>query len=850
MKYPLFILLFFFFRLGLSQGSLEMVPNGDFSKIDNWNIPPKLWKEKFKDKCQCNPYPVPNCDYTNYKDFKVKDIYGFYGVGPSRGYNLVKYVYATNAIHLITDWYPYRDAKKNSLNFDSVVHQDTFYFYRKDQYEYPRNYYPTFHNKTKLRICGKNLYSPAAKLNFQTKVGAYYSLKLNIQYDIRTYIGTVYTKGYFDNIETFIVKYPDLVDIRYYDRTRSGYPYQKQPAIDNWCNISLDSNVYARNNNFKITLLNKYLIDSSSQNTPLMEQDIWKMPLFEETEKEVPFNHVFKANATFSWIQLRQRHPDSVSYYPNDTLAFPTNNDSLLSFLTLGGNYNHDYQMPDQLRFHPNLGNWPYVKQWFYPGKLRRYADQALRNADYFLDNLSIKPQLYRNTEIAAPSTLCVADTFLAFLPSGETAVWTDLLTGKVISQSDSCWVFLNNQVLIEVKGENFIDTLKYSLTKPQSPFQKDTFNLCPGDSLNFTAPSGFEARWQFGAVHSPQYTHRFADSTTLQATFISELGCNFHFQANIIKGRADHIFSIDTTLCNQSSFLWDIPSEKWIFSSNPSTPTSQISNSLIISTQADINERWFFIDTATQCSISLNVKILSNSIPKLSSSFDTVVCSSHNIQLSVPVANWYLLNQEKSMPPLILDSAGTYELIVGNRTCTDTQIIGVSKYPEIEAKFQQSNPWTCYLDSTLNFSASPGSYQYFWQRSATSTADYSTQDTQLIEIIVVDSHGCKRSFNISPEYACYKPVWIPNAFTPNGNGPELNEVFKPHCISCQTTYMKIFNRWGELIHSSPEPWDGTYQGVAVPEGVYIYLMGIEITYGTQTRKQHFSGNVQVVGGR
>jgi gliding motility-associated-like protein len=61
---------------------------------------------------------------------------------------------------------------------------------------------------------------------------------------------------------------------------------------------------------------------------------------------------------------------------------------------------------------------------------------------------------------------------------------------------------------------------------------------------------------------------------------------------------------------------------------------------------------------------------------------------------------------------------------------------------------------------------------------------------------------------------------------------------------------MKIFNRWGELIHSSPEPWDGTYQGVAVPEGVYIYLMGIEITYGTQIRKQHFSGNVQVVGGR
>lgn len=847
MKFPLFILLFFVSRLGLSQGSLEMVPNGDFSKIDNWNIPPKLWKEKFKEKCQCNPYPVPNCDYTKYNEFTVKDIYGFHNVGHDDGLDLKEYIRLNSSIHLLSDWYPYRDAKKNSINFDSVVHQDTFYFHSKHQYEYYRNALRTFRNKTKMRICGKNLYSPAAKLNSQTKIGAYYSLKFNIQYDIRTYVGTLYLKGYFNKIEPLVAKYPDLNSLYTLDWITRSDVSTKQAKIDLMCNISLDSNVYARNNNFKITLLNKYLIDSSSQNTPLIEQDIWKMPLFEETEKEVPFNHVFKANAALSWIQLRQRHPDSVSYYPNDTLTFPTNNDSLLNFLTLGGNRNYDFRSISQLRFHPNLGYWPYVKQWFYPGKLRRYADQALRNADYFLDNLSIKPLLYRNTVIAAPSTLCAADTFLAFLPSGESAVWTDLLTGKVLSQSDSCWVFLNNQILIEVKGQNFIDTLKYSLLKPQSPFQKDTFNLCPGDSLNFTAPSGFDARWQFGAIHSPHYTHHFEDSTKLQATFISELGCSYHFQANTVKGRADHIFNIDTALCNQSSLIWDIPSEQWIFSANSSIPASQSSNSLIISTQTDVRDRWIFIDTASQCSISLNVNILSNKIPKLPSSFDTVVCSTDQLHLLVPPADWYLLNQEKVVPPLILDSEGTYELIAGNRSCSDTQIIGVAKHPQIEARFQQSNPWTCYLDSTLNFSASPDSYQYFWQRSNTSSTRYSTQDTQLIDVVVIDRHGCEKSFSIHPQYACYKPVWIPNAFTPNGNGPASNEVFKPHCISCQTTYMKIFNRWGELIHSSPEPWDGTYQGVAVPEGVYIYLIGIEITYGSQIRKQHFTGNVQVL---
>jgi gliding motility-associated-like protein len=113
--------------------------------------------------------------------------------------------------------------------------------------------------------------------------------------------------------------------------------------------------------------------------------------------------------------------------------------------------------------------------------------------------------------------------------------------------------------------------------------------------------------------------------------------------------------------------------------------------------------------------------------------------------------------------------------------------------------------------------------------------------------MVVIYPYGYKMLFSIGTQRACYTLVWIPNAFTPNGNGPELNEVFKPHCISCQTTFMKIFNRLSELIHSSPEPRDGTYQGVAVPEGIYIYLMGISITYGTQTRKQYFSGNFQVL---
>jgi gliding motility-associated-like protein len=48
-------------------------------------------------------------------------------------------------------------------------------------------------------------------------------------------------------------------------------------------------------------------------------------------------------------------------------------------------------------------------------------------------------------------------------------------------------------------------------------------------------------------------------------------------------------------------------------------------------------------------------------------------------------------------------------------------------------------------------------------------------------------------------------------------------------------TYMHItiFNRWGEMVYESydmNQGWDGTYNGQAVPAGVYVYQ--VEASFG------------------
>ncbi len=79
---------------------------------------------------------------------------------------------------------------------------------------------------------------------------------------------------------------------------------------------------------------------------------------------------------------------------------------------------------------------------------------------------------------------------------------------------------------------------------------------------------------------------------------------------------------------------------------------------------------------------------------------------------------------------------------------------------------------------------------------------------------LLVESLPCKEEF-----------IWIPSAFTPNGDG--LNDIFYVMgLISEQKFSFEIYNRWGERVFTTNDPnvgWDGTYEGVLVQDDVYVY---------------------------
>ena len=69
--------------------------------------------------------------------------------------------------------------------------------------------------------------------------------------------------------------------------------------------------------------------------------------------------------------------------------------------------------------------------------------------------------------------------------------------------------------------------------------------------------------------------------------------------------------------------------------------------------------------------------------------------------------------------------------------------------------------------------------------------------------------------------------VWVPTAFSPNGDG--LNDFLRPFVVgNNQLTRFSVYNRQGTRVFSSASQsvsWNGQYNGTLLPAGVYVWYV-------------------------
>jgi gliding motility-associated-like protein len=113
--------------------------------------------------------------------------------------------------------------------------------------------------------------------------------------------------------------------------------------------------------------------------------------------------------------------------------------------------------------------------------------------------------------------------------------------------------------------------------------------------------------------------------------------------------------------------------------------------------------------------------------------------------------------------------------------------------------------------------------------------------------IIATDTYGCQRVFDARIiERKCSDcEIYVPNAFTPNGDG--LNDLFKVQLFCNPSDFsVQIFDRWGKKVfesHNTGTGWDGTYLGNKMSPDVYVYF----ISYKTSSNIKTESGTVALI---
>lgn len=145
----------------------------------------------------------------------------------------------------------------------------------------------------------------------------------------------------------------------------------------------------------------------------------------------------------------------------------------------------------------------------------------------------------------------------------------------------------------------------------------------------------------------------------------------------------------------------------------------------------------------------------------------------------------------------------------------------------------------TIYKGSSTVIHATPlDGFIYQWQPPTgvhtpnRPNSNVTPQQSTTYVILVRDMYGCEEKdslFIYVKDVFCEEPyIYIPNAFTPNGDGK--NDILYVRGDFITDCRLRIYDRWGEKVfetYSIEKGWDGTYKGKECPQGVYDYYLEV-----------------------
>ena len=117
------------------------------------------------------------------------------------------------------------------------------------------------------------------------------------------------------------------------------------------------------------------------------------------------------------------------------------------------------------------------------------------------------------------------------------------------------------------------------------------------------------------------------------------------------------------------------------------------------------------------------------------------------------------------------------------------------------------------------------------------------------IAVLANDTNHCSAADSVFIRIKdCDETIYVPNAFTPNGDG--VNDVLYVYGNCLEINQFRVFNRWGEKVWDTvnmDQGWDGYYKGVLQSVGVYVYLVRYSSNSTNRGIARELKGSVTLI---
>ncbi len=365
---------------------------------------------------------------------------------------------------------------------------------------------------------------------------------------------------------------------------------------------------------------------------------------------------------------------------------------------------------------------------------------------------------------------------------------------------------------------------------------------LCFGDSTQLTvigAPGGSTYLWSTTSTQTSIIVQ--PTITTTYSVTASSNGCDGTSDILITVNPLPTVSLSNDTICNgdigsllasgASTYIWNNSTTVNPLTDNPSVTTIYTVTGTDVNGCSSTGQGEIYIvdpPTLVLSSTDAHCNQSDGSATVIATGGSGIYTYTWN---TIPISTTSTVN---NVPP------GSYSVTVTDNGCASVSSVNVGNILGPTAAFV-ANPTEADINEGIQFTdMSIGAIDWDWDfdDGATSILQhpihaYASQGVYDVWLYVEDNYGCIDSTTRRIIINTLFTIYIPNAFSPDGNG--VNEIFMPSGVGVdEDNYiMQIYDRWGNRVFETTDigiGWDGSVDGQEISEmdkmsAVFVYYI-------------------------